>query len=173
RQGECGRNSERHADTKTSECAGIHVGAGAQAGPCETQEVTAVGDGDVVWRRNGSDCVEDGPRMDFSVSADQRAVLAGHRRSNALAMATAKVVGPRPVDATFAVTGRGNHRLKREMRRGKQFRSTATIIDQLAGAVGNPDEARVGENRRRAITDLVVKLSTHEQYDVGIRHRGG
>ena len=61
---------------------------------------------------------------------------------------------------------------KRQMRRGEQLRLAAAVVDQFAGAIGDPDEARIRKHGRRAVADLVVELAADQQDDVGLGHRG-
>jgi len=88
------------------------------------------------------------------------------------ACSTFTPLGPGLVDSAFTVTGGGDHCFQRKVRRGEHLRLPAAIVDQLARAVGNPNEARVRKDGRRAVTDLVIELAPDQQDDVGVGHRG-
>ena len=110
--------------------------------------------------------------MNFAVAAGRRLVFCGFRGRDAVAVTFAQAVGPGLVDAAFTIAGGCDHGFQCKMRRGEQLRLTAAIVDQFAGAVGDPDEARIRKDGRRAVADLVVELAPDQQDDVGVGHRG-
>jgi len=119
RHGECGCDREGDSDTKTAECARIHVRAGGQPGTGKAQQVAAIRDRDVILWRRGSDRIENGARVNFSVAAGRRPVFRGFRRGNSFTVTLAQAIGPGPVDSAFAIAGGCDHGFKYKMRRGE------------------------------------------------------
>jgi hypothetical protein len=109
---------------------------------------------------------------DLAVRAGRRAAATGGRGGDALAVAAAHALEPGRVGVGRAVARGLHHRGEREIGRREQFHLAAAVVDQLAGIVGEADEARLRKHRRRSVAELIVEPAPDEQHDVGLAHGG-
>ncbi len=109
--------------------------------------------------------------MDLAVTTRRRAALGPARHPGAVA--AAQIVGPGGICGGLAVARRFHHRRQRQIRARQQFRRATSVVQQFARIVGDPDEPRIREHRRRAIAELVVQLAADHQHRIRLGHRCG
>jgi hypothetical protein len=95
----------------------------------------------------------------------------GGRGGDALAVAVAHALS-QAVGGGRAVARGLDHGGEREFGRREQFHLAAAVVDQLAGIVGEADEARLRKHRRRSVAELIIEPAPDEQHDVGLAHGG-
>ena len=168
-----GGDRERYANPETAEHAGIEIGRGRQGDAREAENIAAVGDDDCVVVDHLPNCVEHTVGMHIAVGASRRRGHGGGELGAARAMLGAQTVDPRRVGGGRAIGGGGADGIEGKRRVGMNFDVAATVVIELIGGCPDPDKARFGKNRRRAVTELKIEAAADGEHQVGIAHRLG
>jgi hypothetical protein len=161
------RDAIRHTNAQAAERAGIHVRPRIQTHPGKTEDVATVGDRDRVLAQHFAERREDPVRVHVAVLAGLGAGEARRVLRRAPLVLGTQRGRPAGVERGRRPAERRGQRVQRSGNRGEDFHFAAAVVAQLLAVVRDADEARLVENRRRAVTHLIVELAAGDDDQIG------